>query len=181
MTQQAINEHDQGQRFMRLFLKHQQRMYGLIYSLTPNWADADDIMQNTSSVMWAKFSDFEPGTDFAAWALRIARLQVMAYLKANRRQRAGFSMETLEAVADHATKAAAELDDRRCALEHCVGKLSPRDQMILKLRYEQDGAVKSVADRIDRSADAVYKALNRIHHTLLLCIRRTLTSMEGRS
>lgn len=173
--------HEHGQRFMRLFVANQNRVYGLILSLVPNWADADDIMQETSSVMWSKFDEFEPGTDFTAWALRIARYQVMAHLKTKRKQRARLSTETLEAIADRMSDAAMELDDRTAALNECIAKLNDRDQKIMRMRYEQGGSTRTVAERIDRSVDAVYKALNRIHHSLLICIRRTMAKMEGRS
>lgn len=49
----------------------------------------------------------------------------------------------------------------------------------MHLRYEYDATTKSVAERVGRGIDAVYKALNRVHVQLLNCIRRTL-AMQGR-
>ncbi len=67
VTYSSSSSLQRGERFMRLLLANQQRIYGLILALVPNWNDADDIMQETSAVMWAKFDDYEAGTDFAAW------------------------------------------------------------------------------------------------------------------
>ena len=84
---------DRGARFMRVYLEHQRRIFGLIRALVPSGADADDILQETSAVLWQKFDEFDPGTNFAAWSLRIARFQVMAYYTTRRRQKARLSPE----------------------------------------------------------------------------------------
>src|SRR3954467_5741619 len=73
------------ERFMRLFLAHQRRFYGLILSLVPNVTDADDLLQETAALMWQKFAEFRPGTDFAAWGLRFARNLVSNHRKKTRR------------------------------------------------------------------------------------------------
>ena len=70
-----------GEAFTRLLLQNQKRIAGLIYSLVPQGADADDVMQETCAVLWRKFGEFGLGTDFGAWALRIARFQVMSYYR----------------------------------------------------------------------------------------------------
>ena len=94
MSEQEIK--DMGGRFTALLLQNQKRIYGLILSLVPNGPDADDIMQEACSVMWKKFETFEEGTNFAAWALRIAAL----VLAMGRQKRRGYvcasSLFTLE-------------------------------------------------------------------------------------
>jgi RNA polymerase sigma-70 factor (ECF subfamily) len=62
------------------------------------------------------------------------------------------------------------LDAQHEALADCYAKLSPRDQHLIELRYQEGATVKSVAERLQRSVDAVYKALNRIHTALLDCV-----------
>src|SRR5437867_13314017 len=103
---------DRGTTFVRLLLQHQRRIHGLILALVPNGPDADDILQETCSVLWQKFDEFDPATNFAAWALRIARYQVMAYYSTRRRQKARLSDETLDAVVDRMA-ARPERDDAR--------------------------------------------------------------------
>ena len=55
-----------GEIFTRLFLRNQKRIAGLIFSLVPQGAEADDVMQETCAVMWRKFGEFAPGSDFGA-------------------------------------------------------------------------------------------------------------------
>src|SRR5579872_6953512 len=91
---------DRGEQFVRLFLQNQKRIHGLILALVPRSPDADDILQEASAVLWQKFGEFKLGTNFAAWALRIARYQVLAYYTSQKRQRARLSDESLDAVVE---------------------------------------------------------------------------------
>ena len=167
------------EQFMQLFLKNQRRIYAFILTLVPNWTDADDLLQESSAVLWRRFGDFEPGTDFVAWALKIARFQVLNYWKKQRRDRARFSDQTLEALADQLVLLGEVANERRNALEACLTKLPPRDRQLVELRYQPGATTQTVAERVGRSLQAVYKALNRIHDQLLLCVRRTLASEDN--
>jgi RNA polymerase sigma-70 factor (ECF subfamily) len=166
------------QRFLQLFLSYERRIYAFIFALVPNWSDADDLLQETSAVLWRKLDDFEPGTDFLAWALSIARFQVLNYRKKQRQNRARLSDQTVETLADQLMVFSERSDARRDALAECLAKLSSRDRELIQLRYQPEATTQSVATSVGRSLKAVYKALNRIHGQLLLCIRQTLAS-EG--
>ncbi len=160
--------------FLRLYQANERRIYGFILALVPDWSEAEDLLQETTMVMWSKFETFELGTDFAAWAMRIARYRVMNYRKKKRHQKVLFSDEVVEALEGRARTATVQLDAFRDALRECLQKLPGRDRELVHLRYEYDATTKSVAERLGRGLDAVYKALNRIHVQLFHCVRRTL-------
>lgn len=168
------DEADREDRFLQLFLANERRIYAFILSLVPSWSDADDLLQETSAVLWRKLDEFEPGSDFVAWALRIARYEVLNYRKRQNRDRGLFSAETEELLAQHAVDVAHVSDDRRDALKACLEKLSVRDRELIRLRYQPGATTRDVSERVGRSLKAVYKALNRIHEQLLLCVRRGL-------
>jgi len=165
---------DRGARFMRLFLEHQRRIYGLILALVPNGPDADDILQETCGVLWQKFDEFDPGTNFAAWSLRIARYQVMAYYTTRRRQKARLSDETLDAVVERMSIPAPREDARSAALDGCLGDLPEPDRLLIDLRYRGGASVEEVAARTGKTVVAAYKALHRAHDRLLQCMRGKL-------
>lgn len=167
-------ELDRQERFLQLFLANERRIYAFILTLVPVWSDADDLLQETSAVMWRKLDEFQPGSDFVAWALSIARFEVLNYRKRQNRDRGVFSDQTTEALADQAAAWEGGGDDRRDALEMCLMKLNERDRELIRLRYEPGVTTQEVADRVGRSLKAVYKALNRIHEQLLHCIRESL-------
>jgi DNA-directed RNA polymerase specialized sigma24 family protein len=48
---------DESRRqFIRLMTKHERLVYGYILSLVPNWADADEILQETNIRLWEETS-----------------------------------------------------------------------------------------------------------------------------
>lgn len=147
-------------------------MRAYIATFVPHWADGDDVLQATAAIIWRKLDDFEPGTHFIKWALRIAHFEILKYHK-QRKSRLQFSEETLEALAEPYRTFVAEDDRESEALQQCLGKLTARDRELVRLRYAHDATVKAIAQRVGRSPRAVYKALNRIHSQLLDCVRRT--------
>jgi RNA polymerase sigma-70 factor, ECF subfamily len=167
-------ELDRGARFMRVYLEHQRRIYGLIRALVPSGADADDILQETSAVLWQKFDEFDPDTNFAAWSLRIARYQVMAYYTTRRRQKARLSDETLDAVVERMSAPAPREDARSAALDGCLEDLPEDDRRLIERRYRGGARVEEVARRSGKPVVAAYKALHRAHDRLLQCMRGKL-------
>ncbi len=61
-------------------------MYGYVLTLVPHRADADDVLQEVSFVLWEKFDPDEPPADFAAWGCRIAYFKILELFKKNRRR-----------------------------------------------------------------------------------------------
>ena len=167
-----------GEAFTRLLLQNQKRIAGLIYSLVPRGADADDVIQETCSVMWRKFGEFEPGTDFGAWALRIARFQVMSYYNRRRRVQARLSDETIEALTDTIAEIRWESSDRIEALRTCVGQLKEREFDLVQRRYGVGENIGEIAGHIGSSVHAVYKALARLHVRLLACVNSKLRTAQ---
>ena len=165
-----------GEVFTRLLLQNQKRLAGLIFSLVPRGTDADDVMQETCAVMWRKFGEFQPGTDFGAWALRIARFQVMSYYARQKRAQARLSDETIEAIADTLAEARWESSDRAEALRSCVGQLKEREFDLVQRRYHAGENVDEIAAHLGSTVHAVYKALARLHVRLHACVDSKLHS-----
>lgn len=160
--------------YIRLLGQHQRRIMSYVVSLVPNWGDAEDILQETHMVLWREFSKFEPGTNFAAWACKIAFHQVLAFRKKRQRDRLQFSEEFLEAVAKEAQESADRLEQRHQLLARCVEKLQKPHREILNLRYSEGFSNEKVAEQVGRTAGACYRVLSRIRRTLHECVNRSL-------
>ena len=141
----------------------------------PKGADADDILQEASAVMWQKFAEFELGTNFAAWALRIARFQVMAFYTAQKRQRARLSDESLDAVVEKMAARPEREEARSFALDGCLAGLDRSDRDLLESRYRGGATVEELARQSGRTVFDVYKALNRAHDRLQSCMMGRLS------
>ena len=44
-----------AEEFVRLFSKSQHRILGFVHTLVPNLAEAEDILQETSVILWKKW------------------------------------------------------------------------------------------------------------------------------
>lgn len=171
-----------GRAYLSRFLRAERRIFGYIYSLLPHRADAEDVLQEVSAIMWEKFDERDPPKDFVAWGCRIAYFRIQDHRKARRRCRVLYSDAMLEQVSATLLEEAPalHLDERREALAHCVEKLGWRDRELLAERFKDGATVQSTAASVGRSVDAVYKALARIRKSLYDCVSRTLAA-EGRA
>ncbi|MFO0807919.1 MAG: sigma-70 family RNA polymerase sigma factor [Gemmataceae bacterium] len=165
---------DRVDEFVRLLAQHQRRLYLYVVSLVPRPGDAEEVLQETNLVLWREFGQFRPGTNFAAWACRVAFHQVLAWRKKRQRDRLEFSDEFLAAVAAEA-EATDELLECRCrALATCLTRLPPHHRTLIQLRYSEGHGIDTIAEQLGRTVDAVYRALSRIRRELHECVTRSL-------
>lgn len=160
--------------FFKLFEEHQKRLYAFIRSMVFSAHDADEIMQETSIVIWKKMEEFQLGTNFLAWSFRIARFQVMNFQKkaVNAKKRVGFSEELMEELADTREKMEPELGQKWDVLEVCRKKLKEKDQRLLEQVYGLGLEVDELAGKLGRKATSIYRSLRRIRLTLEKCVEK---------
>jgi len=161
---------------VRLLTQNQRRIFSYLYTLVPDRHAAEDLLQQTCMVVCEKFGEFQPGTDFVAWACQIAYWEVRAARQKFARSKVLFDDAALEAVAKTAEEMAPELSDRHEALAKCLEKLHPRDRELILTRYEPGGGVEAAAQRTGRTVVAAYKALTRIRKLLQDCVNLQLQS-----
>jgi RNA polymerase sigma-70 factor (ECF subfamily) len=160
--------------FVDLFSRNARRVYAYVYSLLPRWADADDVFQDTSRVLWQKFAEYRTGTDFFAWARQVARYQVMYFRQRQQRSRLKFTDAFLEAVAETAAEQSERLEAEQRALAECMERLNERQRGIMLARFAPEATTLSAAEQLGMSTDAVYKAVSRIQAVLLRCIEQAV-------
>ena len=168
----------QVDQFMELFTAYEARLRGYILSLVPRWSDAEEISQRCSFLLWKKFDQFEVGTNFYAWACKIARLEVKDFRKRSARERVIFSDDFVDAVADRAIEMEEEFPERTKALQKCIEQLPPKQRELLRLRYDEQRTVVAVAKFINKPIEGVYKSLTRIRQALHFCIDARLQAGE---
>jgi RNA polymerase sigma-70 factor (ECF subfamily) len=163
-----------AERFATLLGGAQRKLFLFILSFVPNPADAEDILQETNLVLWRKFDDFRPGTDFTRWACKVAFYEVLKHRQAGIRKALPLSEGTMALVAQDAEEALGEADSRREALFRCLEKLREPIRRMLRLRYQLGADTRAVAEAVGRSVEATRRALHRARVALLRCIQREL-------
>ena len=160
--------------FVRLLGQNQRRLFLYLCSLLPNQEDADDLMQETNMVLWREFHNFELGTNFTAWACRVAFNQVRAWRKRRQRDRLVFSEAFLSAISDELTDQATQLEERSLALASCLQRLPAHHRELIEQRYGAGDGIETLAERLQKKSDAIYRMLSRIRHTLHDCVSRSV-------
>jgi RNA polymerase sigma-70 factor (ECF subfamily) len=167
------------QLFVRLLTQHERLVYAYILRLVPNWNDADEILQETNVRLWEEFDRFEPGSNFGAWAVRVAHYQVLTWRKKRDRARLIFDDEALACLAATQTHDNCDEDERRSALAACLQLLPEKSRDLLARCYGGDSTIRDVAAGLRRSTEAVYKSLQRTRLALHACIERRLAGERG--
>jgi RNA polymerase sigma-70 factor (ECF subfamily) len=167
-------QHDQ---FVERFVRSQDRIYAYVATLLPNRADAEEVFQQTSLILWKKWQEFDLTRDFVRWACGIAYLEVRNFLRKHRSAgRVGFSEQILEQVAQTRMEAHPLLDARRQALATCLERLDPDRRALLERCYAGKDSVKLIAAEIGKTVNGLYLTLKRLRRALFECINRTLAA-----
>jgi RNA polymerase sigma-70 factor, ECF subfamily len=161
-------------RFMDLVTRHQGRLFGYIYALVPNVNDTQDLHQQTLMILWRKFSQYQEGTNFLAWAMRIAQIEVMRFRRSQPAGRVLLSDEVLSQVVESQSRRTAEpaAELRQALLERCIDKLGIVDRELLDESYRRDCRIKDIAAQLGRSSQSICNSLRRIRRELLKCVDR---------
>jgi RNA polymerase sigma-70 factor (ECF subfamily) len=169
-----VTDADRLDEVLELFAQYQRSLYLYIHSLLTNPADADEALQETNIVVWRKFEQFQPGSDFRAWVFRIAFFEVRKLCERRRRQGLAFSEEMLDQLAVASQQRAADLEARTQRLNECVEKLRPNDRDLVGRVYGQAIEVPQLAIQMGREQTSIYRSLRRIRQLLLDCIEGNL-------
>jgi RNA polymerase sigma-70 factor (ECF subfamily) len=160
------------------FIKHGDAVRGYLLALCPDENVADDLLHSVFLAVTQKAGDFERGTNFAAWARAIAKIEVLRL--ANRRARAPrlLSPDVIEMLSATAPQFQVE-SDRLLAMRTCLDNLTPRAKESITLRYLENLAPGAIAERMKLGVNSVNVMLSRARIALRECIERRLRSMEN--
>ncbi len=169
--------------FLTLYTRSYRSIYALLLAFVGEPAAADDLMQQTSLLLWTKFDQFNGDGDdsddaFGRWARTIARNVARNYRRWQHGQHLHFDDDLLGKIAW--TRAAADelLELRKGALRSCLQKLTPSEASLLQACYGGGSDPAKSAAESGRSRDAIYKALRRIRLRLFRCVNLRL-HLEG--
>jgi len=173
-----MSQDPRGSEFIELLTQHELRLRVFALSIIPHWADAQEVVQLATVKMWQKFSEFDPGTSFYAWACRIIHLTGKDYRRRQRREKLRFDDDLLDTIAADTVALEGELVDREDALANCIAKLKDKQRQILHLRYQQNQTIDEIAGTVGVTGKAIYQSLSRMYKSLSDCVERQLRRMR---
>jgi RNA polymerase sigma-70 factor (ECF subfamily) len=174
-------EADRDSEFADQLVAIQKGLYAYILTLLPRPGEATDVLQETNVVLWRDAARFQPGTDFRAWAYRVAYYQVLAQRRKQGRDRLRFDESLLTLLAEQMDgESPAVQEEDSLALRDCLDKLPPTDRDLICRRYDAGVSVKAMAADLNQPPNAVAVRLFRIRQVLLDCIRQHVSNRDSR-
>lgn len=173
MSQPAVNPD-----FVRLLTRAEPRIFAYIHTHITSRHDVEDVFQQTVTVLWTKFDQFEQGTNFLAWALKVAALEIRMFYRKQDQQKRLFSAAFLKLVGETSQRMAEDFGELKDALAGCLQKLQPDDRDVVHRYYYTDATVATVASDLDCPIETVRTVLKRSRRNLYECIQRTLAREE---
>lgn len=188
------------EQFARVFVQHQDRVYGYIVTMLPNRHDAEDVFQQTSLILWQKWEQFDPAkvveragspgvkrdeegveksarpidssADFLRWAYGIARLEVRNFLRRRGRDRVVLSERLMDELADMRVEAQPLLDERRGLLAECMKKLDFLARELMERAYAGRESIGVLAKQFRSTPNALYLRMRKIRRELMECVNQ---------
>ena len=164
--------------FIELFTQYERHIRAFVRSTGLDWAAVDDVVQTVSLVMWRKWDQFDPETEFMNWARVIARFEVLKFRRTMGRDRHVFHGDLMKLLADASEEGEEKVSSEQylVCLQACLDQLPARSRELIRASYQGDKSIKEVAADLGKSATALYKALDRIRTQLQDCIEGRLNA-----
>jgi RNA polymerase sigma-70 factor (ECF subfamily) len=154
-------------------------LHAYVGSLILGGGDAEsvaDIVQEANLLIWDKREEYATGTNFKAWAFRIAYFKALSHRRdASRRGKFVFNDELLlQLASDAEDRFQNEANARGEALSACVAELPPEQRELLEQHYLDGVSLTDIAYRGGRKPAALHKTISRIRLALRSCVNRRL-------
>ena len=170
------------EEFVVLLSRHQRQIWWFIKTLLPAASDADDVLQETSLVLWRKWDQFDRDREFLPWACGIARLQVLRFVREHRSERLRLDECVLSEIAEVARKkmlTMARVETRLEMLNTCMQELDEKERNVIEARYLHSLTAKSIAKNSGKPLVTIYKTLARSRVLLMNCVSRKIAASEA--
>ncbi len=181
---EKINPNNSEEDFVTLLTGHQDILLSFIRGSISDIATAKDILQEVNLILWKKSAQFKKGTNFGAWAFKIARFQILANYRDLQRSKLIYDENLVTQMAEEIEHMDAEWknEERLKALEFCLKKLPKEHRALLDSRYRDGNSIQELGNTHQSSLSRIKVMLFRSRKNLRDCIQnqiKTLTPKQG--
>ncbi len=153
------------QRLMQevLYDRYADKVFYKCLSIVKDHETAKDLAHDILVKMFLKLKDFKGTSPFYGWLFAIAYNHCINFVNKQQRLRTeDFDTHGYDIAEDEIEKENLELKELRLEkLEELLGELTESERLILLLRYQDDLAVKDIAEALDIGESAVKMRLKR--------------------
>lgn len=164
--------------FARLVERHSRGVLVFLTVRLSQFAEAEDLAQETFLVAWRRLADFDPEAPLGPWLRGIARRLLQNHWRKRRAEAVGGAEELAELLrAGNGDETEwTQQPEALAALRHCLTRLESVSQGLVRKRYEEGATIEELAALLQRKPSALTMHLHRIRQSLRACIERRLSS-----
>jgi len=168
----------QAEQFAALWTAAQPTIAGFVRMLIPDYQQADEVLQRVAVTLVRKYDNYDQSRPFAAWAIGVAKYEVLYYRRERATDKHVFGDEIVDQIASRYEVVAEDGDPIREALRYCLQQLKGRSKSVIELRYRRGLKSLAIAEEMSLSSGAVRMLLCRVRETLRHCIERRVDLQE---
>jgi RNA polymerase sigma-70 factor (ECF subfamily) len=150
-----------------------------VRSFTHDFHDAQDILQDVSVAVVRKYADYDRNKPFVAWAIGIARNELLAYRRRKGVYRQFFDDESCEKIGEAFAAAEEEMNPVLEALHKCMRQASGKSQRLLRLRYVDALRYEDIAKTLNVSIGSIKVGMHRLRAALRDCVERRMNNARS--
>lgn len=159
-----------------LVLRYKERLYGVLYNMTSNHEDTNDLLMETFDKAFRSLSTYQKNSSFYTWIYRIGVNRALNHLNKRKKTKNTFSLNDIE-MNDQLEKQfadvkvmggdrAAEMSELQKKLNESLQKLSDEHRVVVVL-FDIDGLSHAdIAKIVDCSEGTVRSRLHYAHQKL---------------
>lgn len=168
------SDYTKSSRFFKLYTGVSNRVFSYLLIMVHNRENAEELLQETATLLWAKFDEYQEGTNFGAWSISIARLKAFEFLRSRQQSQMMFDNRFYESVSEKAAVSSEELSGREEALKHCLEKLKENQRKLLSMRFKKNVSIKKISQLTGRPLGSLYHTFSRLIRGLRDCVEKQL-------
>ncbi len=168
---------EQRQEFMAQFVRAERSIRALLLAATGDMNLVDDLMQNVAIALWKKWPEYNRERPFRAWALGVARIEILRWRRTAARNRLVLDVQLLDQLVGAADRAAEAADQRLTMLADCLDGVQGEAKEVLKLKYSSGMRNRQIAEKMGKRVGAIEMILTRTRRALGECITRKLADV----
>jgi RNA polymerase sigma-70 factor (ECF subfamily) len=154
-----------GNVFSLLVEKYQNAVYGLCYHIVGNFADAQDLTQESFIQAYLDLAQIKTPSKFAGWLYRVTVNVCKMWLR-NQREANNLPLDTLaqaseELVDTRSLEERAEAEEMRISIREAISSLSEKSRLVVTLYYIDGLSYDEIGNFLGLSESTIKSRLHR--------------------
>jgi len=158
-----------------LWTAAQRTVAAFLRTLVSDPHQSEDLLQRVALVIVRKFSQYDRSRPFTAWAIGIAKQEVLAHRRRHKTDRHLFDDAMVERIAlTYEHRLSNGLSEFHDALQQCLEKLQGRAKEAIDFHYSHGLKSSQIAQQLGLADGAVRMLLSRARNALRACVEQQL-------